>query len=119
MHTYLAPQVQEWSDTYNNVKIQFVHDPENPIVNVLTELKFSIQNLTTGQHIKDFKARITIVDGKDNIIKFGTIFVADGDFNLKYLFPNNDTRELIIRIDKDPFVHVLALFTVFQSFGGD
>jgi hypothetical protein len=44
---------QLWMDRENNIKIQFTYSPEKPIVDALTELKFSIQNLQTGSPFEE------------------------------------------------------------------
>lgn len=46
-------RVQNWTHPDNKIVFQFTYEPENPIIDAFTELKFSIQNTTTGQHIFD------------------------------------------------------------------
>lgn len=80
---------QLWMDRENNVKIQFTYLPEKPIVDAPTELKFSIQNLQTGSHLKNLTARVVIVtnsSGQERIFKFTNIAAPDGDFSVKYRF---------------------------------
>jgi hypothetical protein len=48
----VAP-VQEWKNTGDNVKIQFSYIPKKPLVFTETDLIFSIQDPTTGNHIED------------------------------------------------------------------
>jgi hypothetical protein len=55
-----AAPIQEWRNAQDNVKIQFSYIPEKPLVYAETDLIFSIQDLTTGNHIKDLIASITI-----------------------------------------------------------
>ena len=83
-------KVQEWIDKNKNIKIQFAYSPEKPIIDTFTELQFSIQDLETGEHIKNFDARIVVTNGQ-RLFKFENITVADGDFSVKYLFPDMGT----------------------------
>ena len=58
----VAP-VQEWKNVQDNLKIQFSYIPERPLVYAESDLIFSIQDLTTGNHIKYIiAARITITN---------------------------------------------------------
>jgi hypothetical protein len=37
-------RIQEWTDSHSDVNIQFIYEPERPIIDTFTELKFSVQN---------------------------------------------------------------------------
>jgi hypothetical protein len=95
-------RIQEWTDSYNGISAQFVYEPEKPIIDTFTELKFSIQNTTTGIHISDTdnaKARIVVTNGQ-RLFKFENISVGDdGHFSVKYLFPDDGTHQVITRLD--------------------
>ena len=95
-------RIQEWTDHYSGISTLFVYEPEEPIIDTFTELKFSIQNTTTGNHISDAdntKARIVVTNGQ-RLFKFENITVGeDGHFSVKYLFPDDGTHQVISRID--------------------
>ncbi len=91
-------KVQESIDKNKNIKIQFGYTPEKPIIDTFTELQFSVQDLETGQHIKDFDARVVVTNGQ-RLFKFENITVADGDFSVKYLFPDDGTHQVLTRIN--------------------
>lgn len=105
------PKVQEWIDKNKNIKVQFVYSPEKPIIDTFTDLQFSVQDLETGEHIKDFDARI-VVTNCQRLFKFENITVADGDFSVKYLFPDDGTHQVLTRINTNNSV-LLASFSVF------
>ncbi len=89
-------KVQEWIDKENSLKIQFAYEPERPVIDANTTLKFSVQDLT-GNHIKDFLATVTVTDGV-RIFRFNNITVADGDFSVNYLFPDYGAYKVLVRI---------------------
>ena len=95
-------RIQEWTDSYSGITTQFVYEPEKPIIDTFTELKFSIQNITTGGHISDAdntKARVVVTNGQ-RLFKFENITVGeDGHFSVKYLFPDDGTHQVITRLD--------------------
>jgi hypothetical protein len=93
-----ASKTQTWIDKQNNIKIQFASQPENPIVDKPTELKFSVQNLKTGDYLKNLLARVVVTDGQRSF-KFTNIAIPDGNFSVKYLFPDTGTYQVIGRID--------------------
>ena len=104
-------KVQEWIDKSKNIKIQFAYSPEKPIIDTFTELKFSVQDLKTGEHIKNFDARVVVTNGQ-RLFKFENITVANGDFSVKYLFPDDGTHQVLTRINTN-YSFLLASFSVF------
>ena len=104
-------KIQELVDKNKNIKIQFAYSPERPIIDTFTELKFSVQDLETGEHIKDFDARVVVTNGQ-RLFKFENITVADGDFSVKYLFPDDGTHQVLTRINTYNSIS-LASFNVF------
>jgi hypothetical protein len=107
-------RVQNWTHPDNKIDIQFTYEPENPIIDAFTELKFSVQNTTTGQHISDTEdavARVVVTDSQ-RLFKFENIAVGDGHFSVKYLFPDDGTNQAITRLDTKNSVN-LALFNIF------
>jgi hypothetical protein len=93
-----ASKTQTWMDKQNNIKIQFASQPENPIVDKPTELKFSVQNLKTGDYLKNLLARVVVTNGQRSF-KFTNITIPNGNFSVKYLFPDTGTYQVIGRID--------------------
>lgn len=108
-------RTQTWTDKLNNLKIQFTYSPENPAIDTPTELKFNVLNLQTGSNLKDLSARIVVLTnsgGQQRSFKFTNISAADGNFSVKYLFPDSGSYQVIPRIDsKDS--STLASFNVF------
>jgi hypothetical protein len=93
-----ASKTQTWIDKQNNIKIQFASQPENPIVDKPAELKFSVQNLKTGEYLKNLLARVVVTNGQRSF-KFTNIAIPNGNFSVKYLFPDTGTYQVIGRID--------------------
>jgi hypothetical protein len=107
-------RVQNWTHPDNKIGIQFTYEPEKPIIDAFTELKFSVQNTTTGQHISDKEdavARVVVTNGQ-RLFKFENISIGDGHFSVKYLFPDDGTHQAITRLDTKNSVN-LALFNIF------
>jgi hypothetical protein len=83
-----AAPIQEWNSTQDNVKIQFGYIPEKPLVYTETNLIFSIQDLTTGNHIKDLSLKVRFLeDGYYQVISQisstdNNIALALASFNL-------------------------------------
>jgi hypothetical protein len=104
-------RTQQWISQRDGIKILFTYEPEKPIIDTFTELKFSILNLTSSEHLKDFMARVVVTNGQ-RLFKFENITVADGDFSVKYIFPDDGTHQVITRISKETSVLTLATFNV-------
>jgi hypothetical protein len=108
---FLSGKVQECKNVKDNVKVQFAYLPDKPIIDTFTALNFSVQNLKTGEHIKDFTARVVVTNGQ-RLFKFENITVPNGDFSVKYIFPDDGTHQVILRVDSKHLVE-LASFQVF------
>jgi len=106
-----AGKVQEWKNAKDNIKIEFAYSPAKPIIDTFTALNFSVQNLKTGEHVKDFTARVVVTNGQ-RLFKFENITVPDGDFSVKYIFPDDGTHQVILRLNSKHLVE-LASFQVF------
>jgi hypothetical protein len=108
------PQV--WTDRENNMKILFTYSPGNPMINTPTELKFSVDNLQTGNHLKNLLATVVIINnssGQPKIFKFKNIAAPYGNFSVEYLFPELGIYQVITRINStNPSLLALALFKV-------
>ncbi len=103
--------IQTWTNPKHNVKIQFSYFPEMPIIDTFTTLNFSVQDLQTGDHVRDFTARVVVTNGQ-RLFKFVNISVPNGDFGVKYIFPDDGTHQVILRIDSESLLE-LASFDVF------
>ncbi len=113
--------IQEWKDQQNNIKIQFSYSPDKPLLYNTTDLKFSVQDLKTGNHIKDVIASITIIKGDKIFFRFNNLVIQDGDLSLKVKFSEDGSYQVISQVrTKDNFAMVLASFNILvplQPFG--
>ena len=102
---------QVWKNPKNNLKIEFAYNPEKPIIDTFTNLQFSVTDLGTDEHIKDLVAQVTVTNGQ-RLFKFQNISAQNGDFSVDYLFPDDGTHQVLLRIDKNDSINV-ASFNVF------
>jgi hypothetical protein len=103
-------KTQLWVNKENNARIIFTYNPESPIIDKPTKLLFSVQDLRTGDEIKErLHARIIITNGPD-ILKIANSTFAGGNFSISYAFP--DSYQVISKIDSKN-VSELASFNVF------
>jgi hypothetical protein len=115
--TTIATQ-QTWLDKLNNLKIQFGYSPKEPVVDKPTELKFTVQNLQTGEQIKNLSASAVVVNnagGQLRTFKFTNITAPNGIFSVKYLFPDSGLYQVLTKIDSNDFTS-LASFNVSVPF---
>ena len=105
-------KTQQWVDKENNAKIIFAYDPQSPIIGRPTKLLFALQNLLTGNEIKEeLHARIIITNGRD-ILKITNSTFPDGKFLINYTFPDSGSYQVIPKIDSRNYSE-LASFNVF------
>ena len=102
--------IQEIVDQHDNIKVQFAYDPENIKINTLTDLKFSVLNLTTEEPLKNSIARVVVTEGSE-LFGFNNITVNDGHFSVKHSFANYGNHQIILRIDTNSSI-IPASFNV-------
>jgi hypothetical protein len=90
--------IQEIIDQNDKIKVQFGYDPENISINALTDLKFSVLNSTTNEHIKNLLARVLVTEGAE-VFGFTNITVSDGDFSVEHSFTSYGNHQVLLRID--------------------
>jgi hypothetical protein len=118
VYAHLSSNItQTWIDRQNNLKIQFSCIPEQPTMDDLIQLQFSIQNLQTGNHLKNLIAKVTLINTSyDTIYKLGNITVADGNFSIKSPSLDTGMHQVIIKINsKDYSFAALASFKMYVS----
>lgn len=110
-HIIDSNRIQNWKNVKDNIEIQFSYKPDKPIIDAFTNLEFSVTNLQTGEHMKDSVARVVVTNGQ-RLFKFENLTVPNGDFSVKYIFPDDGTHQVILRVDSNHLVE-LASFQVF------
>ena len=111
---------QDWKDSRYNIHMQFDTIPPTPTTNNSTTMLFSVQDLKTGEHVKNFKETITIVTPSTNptsnglVHKFETKVINGTDFSESYKFPSGGTYFVLLRVDTLNTISI-AKFTVFVS----
>ncbi len=111
----IGNRTQQWISPQQNVKIEFTYQPEKPLLESPTELQFSVQNLQTGQHLKDLFAKIIVINGQ-GFFKSNNMTVQNGDFSVNSTFPIEGTYQVILRINSKDYAIALASFKVIVPF---
>jgi hypothetical protein len=113
--------IQEWNDQQNAVKVQFSYSPEKPLLYTPADLKFSIQDLKTGNHLKDLVMNSTIIKNDKIFFKFNGVTIKNGDLSLKAQFPEDGSYQIISQVrSKDNVAIALTSFNILvplQPFG--
>ena len=115
IHTNNQIAIQEILDQRDKIKVQFGYDQEKIKINTLTDLKFSVLNSTTEEHIKKFFARVVVTEGSE-VFGFDNIKVNDGDFSVKHSFANYGTHQVILRVDTNSSITPAAFDVIIPSY---
>jgi hypothetical protein len=110
-HIIHSNNTQVWKNPDDDLQIQFGYRPEKPIIDSFTNLQFSVTNLQNDEHLKDLLAQVTVTNGQ-RLFKFQNISTQNGDFSVDYIFPDDGTHQVFLRIDKNDSIDV-ASFNVF------
>ncbi|MGI0047892.1 MAG: hypothetical protein ACREBB_12030, partial [Nitrosotalea sp.] len=90
--------------TQNGVIMQFDYSPSSPIINNYTQLSFNVINTTTGEPLKNYIASVTVGNvvgftGGSGYYNFSKIAVQNGNFTVRYAFPNDGLFPVYFRAD--------------------
>ncbi len=107
--------IQEIVDQHDKIKVQFAYDQDKIKINTLTDLKFSVLNSTTEEHIKNFLARVVVTEGSE-LFGFDNITVRDGDFSVKHSFANYGSHQVILRIDTNSSIIPASFNLIIPSY---
>jgi len=77
---------QEWVDKLTNIKILFTYELDKPTINNLNELNFTVDDLKTGNNLKNVTADVTVINNPDPTFKFDNITASNGRFSIKCPF---------------------------------
>lgn len=107
---------ESWINRENNIKILFSTTPAPPTKGTLSVLRFTVQNLETGNPVTNLLARVAIFGGPSNeetTFLLTNISAPDGRFSVNVIFPNVGSYQIITRlISQSHDVSSLASFTV-------
>ena len=67
--------------------------------------------------LKDLTGRVTVTNGQ-RLFKFENISIPNGDFSVKYLFPDDGTHQVLLRVDGTNKLTEIASFKVFVPHQG-
>ena len=107
--------IQEIVDQHDKIKVQFAYDQDKIKINTLTDLKFSVLNSTTEEHIKNFLARVVVTEGSE-LFGFDNITVRDGDFSVKHSFANYGSHQVILRVDTNSSIIPASFNLIIPSY---
>ena len=110
-HIVDSNNIQLWKNPDDDLAIQFAYNPEKPIIDTFTTLQFSVTNLQNGKHIEESLAQVTVTNGQ-RLFKFQNLSTQNGDFSIDYIFPDDGTHQVLLRLDRNESIQ-LASFQVF------
>jgi len=107
---------ESWINKENNIKILFSTAPAPPTKGTPSMLRFTVQNLQTGDPVANILARVAIFGGPSNeetTFLLTNISAPDGRFSVNVIFPNVGSYQIITRLmSQSHDVSSLASFTV-------
>jgi hypothetical protein len=106
---------QMWVDKTSGIGINFAYSPAKPVVDSPTELRFIVHDLKSGIKLKDLVAHVSITSnssGQERTFKFSNITAPNGDFLLKYIFPDYGTYQVIASVRPNASAVALASFPI-------
>jgi len=104
---------QEWVDKLTNIKILFIYELHKPTINNLNELNFTVDDLKTGNNLKNVTADVTLMNNPDPILKFDNTTASNGHFSIKCPFLNEGMHQVIFNLrSNNNYAVALASFTL-------
>ena len=114
-NTNLNNVSQMWVDKTSGIGINFAYSPAKPVVDSPTKLRFIVHDLKSSIKFKDLVAHVSITSnssGQERTFKFSNITAPNGDFLLKYIFPDYGTYQVIASVRPNASAVALASFPI-------
>ena len=92
---------QEWVDKLSNIKILFIYELNKSTINNLNELNFILDDLKTGDNLKNVTADVTVINNSDPKFNFDNITASNGHFSIKCPFLNEGMHQVIVNLRLD------------------
>jgi hypothetical protein len=89
---------EEWVDKLTNIKTLFVCELNQPTINNLNELNFTVVDLKTGNNLKNVTADVTVMNYPDPTFKFDNITASNGHLSIKCPFLNEGVHQVIVNL---------------------
>lgn len=106
----------EWTSKRDNTKIIFSSSPSEIVTDKNINLRFDVLNLATGQYVKDFDAKVTMISNNESMFKFQSLSNNKGYFDINHTFFDPGTTKIFLRIDKpSQFFSTAAAFLITTS----
>jgi hypothetical protein len=104
---------EEWIDKLTNIKILFGYELNKPTIKNLNELNFTVDNLKTGNNLKNVTADVTVINYPDPTFKFDNISSSNGHLSIKCPFLNEGIHQVILNLRSiNNYALALASFNV-------
>jgi hypothetical protein len=106
---------QMWVDKTSGIGINFAYSPAKPVVDSPTELRFIVHDLKRGIKFRDLVAHVSITSNssvQERTFKFSNITAPNGEFLLKYIFPDYGTYQVIASVRPNASAVALASFPI-------
>ncbi len=121
----IEPQIpqhiqNEWISKRDNIKIISSSDPLKIITDKNINLRFDVLNLTTGQYVKNFDSKVTMISNNENLFKFESLSNNKGYLIINHTFSDPGVTQIFLRIDKpSQFVSTAAEFSIITMPNGN
>jgi hypothetical protein len=106
---------QMWVDKTSGIGINFAYSPAKPVVDSPTELRFIVHDLKRGIKFRDLVAHVSITSNssvQERTFKFSNITAPNGEFLLKYIFPDYGTYQVIASVRPNASAVALVSFPI-------
>ncbi len=90
-------------------------NPEVPIIDQITNILFEVRTLNDSSFFEGLNAKVTMTDHDGRLYKFENKFipVANGNFSIEYIFPDDGEHRIILQLYKNTTAFAIGSFDIF------
>jgi hypothetical protein len=101
-----------WISNSKNLIVSLELIPRVPFIDESTRMQFEVRNLNQSDQTDNMRAKVTITDHDGRLYKFENrlIPLANGQFSVNYIFPDDGEHRVIVQLYQNTTPYTISTF---------
>jgi len=103
-----------WTSISKNLTLSLELIPRVPVIDESTRMQFEVRNLNHSNQFDNIRAKVTVTDHDGRLYKFENrlIPLANGQFSVNYIFPDDGEHRVIVQLYQNVTPYTISAFDI-------
>ena len=103
-----------WTSISKNLTLSLELIPRVPVIDESTRMQFEVRNLNHFNKFDNIRAKVTVTDHDGRLYKFENrlIPLANGQFSVNYIFPDDGEHRVIVQLYENTTPYTISAFDI-------